>query len=472
MGIDAEYRHMVSPDNEVSVDRDIAAMQAVAVASAAPIVARRVLIVGGGPAGLFAAEHLASLGHAVTLVERMPSVGRKLLMAGRGGLNLTHSEGLKDFLGRYGASAQAIVGAIHGFRPNQLILWAHDLGQQTFVGSSGRVFPKAMKASPLLRAWLQRLAAGHVEIVTGERWLGWDDAGHALFQDEKTHATRTRTADATILALGGASWPRLGSDGSWTDILAARGIARTPWHAANAGVHIAWSPFMREKFAGTPLKRLGVTVGGSQHLGEAMVTRDGLEGGVVYAVGAELRAAMAAGAKPASLSLDLKPGMTVAELTKALARPRGKQSMANHLRKSVGMPPVMVALLHENLGRTLPGEPEVLAQAIKNLPFPVLGFAGLQRAISSAGGIALDEIDARFMLRKLPGVFVAGEMLDWDAPTGGYLLQASFATGKAAALGATAWLASMVHVSPATGEAVVSTAEIASTDSAPSDSSS
>ena len=403
---------------------------------------RSVLVIGGGPAGLFAAERFSARGHRVTVVDRMPSVGRKLLMAGRGGLNLTHSEGLKDFLTRYGTDAKPIVSAIHGFRPNELILWAHALGQQTFVGTSGRVFPKVMKASPLLRAWLKRLAANGVTFVTGERWIGWDAERHLVFQQDKEGGARvTRTADAVVLALGGASWPRLGSDGHWTGVIADAGIAVRPWSPANAGVTVAWSPIMREKFAGTPLKRLSVTVGSTQSHGEAMVTRDGLEGGAIYAVGADLRAAMARGSGPVDVRIDLKPGMTVLELTKALARPRGKQSMANHLRKSVGMPPVMVALLHERLGRTLPAEPESLAKAIKNVGIEVTGFSGLERAISSAGGIALDEIDARFMLTKMQGVFVAGEMLDWEAPTGGYLLQASFATGKAAADGAMAWFA-------------------------------
>ena len=436
---------MVSVD--VSVPDEQHSLVAPSIGQPSP--SHSVLIVGGGPAGLFAAERLSARGHKITLVDRMPSVGRKLLMAGRGGLNLTHSEGLKDFLGRYGSDAKPIVSAIHGFRPNELILWAHDLGQQTFVGSSGRVFPTIMKASPLLRAWLKRLADQGVSIVTGERWLGWNADGAHVFQSEKSDTPHTRMADAVVLAMGGASWPRLGSDGHWTGILAARNIAIKPWQAANAGVHIAWSPFIREKFAGTPLKRLGVTVAGAQIHGEAVVTRDGLEGGAVYAVGAELRAGLAKGSGSVMLRLDLKPGMTVAELTKALVRPRGKQSMANHLRKSVGMPPVMVALLHEHLGRTLPAEPDILAKAIKDVPFAVTGFSGLERAISSAGGVKLDEIDARFMLIKQPGVFVAGEMLDWDAPTGGYLLQASFATGKAAADGAMAWFAQHDGAAPA-----------------------
>ena len=403
---------------------------------------RTVLIIGGGPAGLFAAERLSAAGFAVTVVERMPSVARKLLMAGRGGLNLTHSEGLKDFLTRYGASAAPIVGSIHGFRPNELIAWAEGLGQETFVGSSGRVFPKAMKASPLLRAWLTRLGEQGVEIVAGERWIGWDAHGAALFKHEKSDCTAARTADATLLALGGASWPRLGSDGAWTDVLAAADIEIKPWQPSNAGVQVPWSAFLREKFAGAPLKRLGLTIGrDTQVLGEAMVTRTGLEGGAIYAIGGAIRAQLAAHAgKPVTLSLDLKPGMTEAELVRALSKPRGKQTLSNHLRKTVGLPPVMIALLHEGIGRTLPADSDALAAAIKSVPVKVTGFSGLERAISSAGGIALSEIDAHFMLKKKPGVFVAGEMLDWDAPTGGYLLQASFATGKAAAAGIAKWL--------------------------------
>lgn len=440
MAVDAEYRDMVT-----TIETD---NQAVAAPVAKVIAPRQVVVIGAGPAGLFAAERLSVAGHAVTVVDRMPSPARKFLMAGRGGLNLTHSEGLKDFLTRYGADAKPIVGSIHGFRPNELILWAHALGQPTFLGSSGRVFPGAMKASPLLRAWLKRLKDQGVVFAMGERWLGWDSQGALLLRAERDGvpgATRAIAADAVVLALGGASWPRLGADGGWTQALAAEGITIKPWQAANAGVHVPWSPFFAGKFAGTPLKRLGVTVSGAQIVSEAMVTRTGLEGGAIYAVGAELRAAMAAGGGSARLRLDLKPGMTVAELAKSLAKPRGKQSMANHLRKFAGLPPVMVALVHESVGRTLPADPEAQAKAIKDVALTVTGFAGLERAISSAGGIALDEIDGRFMLVKKPGVFVAGEMLDWTAPTGGYLLQACFATGKAAADGVIAWLGESGH---------------------------
>lgn len=427
MGFHAQHGHLVTTEPAAAPDTSQK---------------RSVLIVGGGPAGLFAAERLATGGCAVTVVERMPTVARKLLMAGRGGLNLTHSEGLKTFLTRYGDQAAPIVGAIHRFRPNELIAWAEALGQPTFVGTSGRVFPKAMKASPLLRAWLKRLAHLGVTIVTGERWVGWDEHGNARFED-RDGKCRARTADALLLALGGVSWPRLGSDGSWTQILAERGIELTPWQPANAGVRIAWSPLMREKFAGVPLKRLSVTVDGTAQQGEAVVTRDGLEGGVIYALGPALRRALADAGQPASMSLDLKPGMSLAELEKALARPRGKQSLSNHLRKVVGMPPVMVALLHESFGKSLPSDPKGLAKAIKAVRLPVTGSAGIERAISSAGGVALEEIDAHFMLKKIPGVFVTGEMLDWEAPTGGYLLQACFATGKSAADGIAAWLRTM-----------------------------
>lgn len=401
---------------------------------------RSVLIVGGGPAGLFAAERLAAAGCAVTVVERMPTVARKLMMAGRGGLNLTHSEGLKAFLTRYGDLAAPIVGAIHRFRPNELIAWAEALDQPTFVGTSGRVFPTAMKASPLLRAWLKRLGDLGVTIITGERWLGWDEHGNAQFEDRDGNHVR-HPSDALILALGGVSWPRLGADGSWTGLLAARGVTLAPWQPANAGIRIAWSPLMREKFAGAPLKRLGISIDGNTLLGEAIITRDGLEGGAIYAAGPALRRALANAGQQTSLVLDLKPGMSVAELHKALSRPRGKQSLSNHLRKVVGMPPVMVALLHESFGKSLPSDPQGLAEAIKSVRLSVAGFVGIERAISSAGGIALVEIDAHFMLKKCPGVFAAGEMLDWEAPTGGYLLQACFATGKAAADGVIAWLA-------------------------------
>ena len=442
MGVDAEHRFVVS-----TTVAETAAETAPEAEPRVRPVPRTILIVGGGPAGLFAAEWLSAIGHHVTIVERMPSVGRKLMMAGRGGLNLTHSEGLKDFLTRYGAEAKPIVSAIHRFRPKELIAWADELGAATFEGTSGRIFPKAMKASPLLRAWLKRLSDQGVTLITGERWIGWDTDGAMRFERIQTGAPAiltSRRADAVILALGGASWPRLGADGGWTHLLEEKGITVKPWQPANAGVLIPWSPFIGEKFAGAPLKRLGLTVGRgatktTEVLGEAVVTRTGLEGGAIYAIGAALRATMTNGS-PGQLRLDLKPGMTAAELTKALAKPRGKQTMANHLRKAVGLPPVMVALLHEGHGRTLPTTSEALAAAIKDVALPVTGFAGLERAISSAGGIALDEIDENFMLTKCPGVFVAGEMLDWEAPTGGYLLQACFATGKAAAEGVERWV--------------------------------
>ncbi len=412
------------------------------------------VIIGGGPAGLMAAEVLAAAGTAVTVVERMPSVGRKLLLAGRGGLNLTHSEDLPCFLARYGTAASLLAPAIALFPPQALRGWSEGLGQPTFVGSSGRVFPVALKTSPLLRAWLARLRLLGVEFLLRHHWEGWDGAGALCLRGPDGAVRRLRPA-ATLLALGGASWPRLGSDGSWTATLAARDVAVTRLEAANCGVTLDWSAPFRGRFAGTPLKRIAASAGGPGLRGEAVVTETGLEGGVIYALSAALRAALAsqvrdpAGAFSAAagarvvLSLDLRPDLSEEALRARLDRPAQGQSLANFLRKTVGLAPVGIGLLRE----AALAEPDALgsaaaiARTIKRLDLPVLGLAPIGRAISSAGGIACEELDAGFMLRRLPGVFAAGEMLDWEAPTGGYLLQAAFATGAAAGRGMLAWLA-------------------------------
>lgn len=381
-----------------------------------------------------AAERLAQAGLSVVVHERMPSVARKFLMAGRGGLNLTHSEPLDRFLTRYGSAQAPVARWIDAFTPADLTAWVEGLGQPTFVGSSGRVFPRAMKTSPLLRAWLTRLEGLGVEIRTRSRWVGWRD-GALVF--ETPDGERLERSDAVVLALGGASWPRLGSDGAWKPWLETAGIAVSPFRPANVGFDLAWSPLFRDRFAGQPLKGVAVTHGSRTARGEAMIARYGLEGGAVYALSAALRASVEADGR-ADVQIDLKPDVAVGKLTDRLSKPRGKASLSNHLRKVVGLEPVAVALLYE--AGPLPVSPRALAERIKAMPLTLTGVQGLERAISSAGGVALDGVDERLMLTARPGVFVAGEMLDWEAPTGGYLLQASFASGVQAARGLMAWL--------------------------------
>lgn len=394
-----------------------------------------VAVIGGGPAGLFAAEHLARSGLSVTVYERMPSVGRKLLMAGRGGLNLTHSEPFEPFVARYGDRADALRRALEAFPPAALIAWADGLGQPTFVGSSGRVFPKALKASPLLRAWLSRLSDLGVAIKTRHHWRGWDAEGRLLF--EAPDGARTAEAEVALLALGGASWAKLGSNGAWAETMTGLGVEVAPFRPANVGFDVAWSPVL-QSFAGQPLKSLALTFEGRTVRGEAMVTRYGLEGGAVYALAAPIRDRIAESGS-ADLLLDLRPDQTESDLVGRLQRPRGGQSLSNHLRKTLRLSPLETNLLREAHGAALPGDPRGLAAAIKASPLRLVGTQPLDRAISTAGGIAFSALDSRLMLKRRPGVFVAGEMLDWEAPTGGYLLQATFATALAAADGVLAW---------------------------------
>ncbi len=397
-----------------------------------------VAVIGGGPGGLMAAELLASAGRPVTLYEAMPSCGRKFLMAGRGGLNLTHSEPLDSFLTRYGNAPQALLDALRAFPPAALRAWCEALGQATFVGSSGRVFPQAMKASPLLRAWLARLAGLGVTLRLRHRWQGWDAAGRLCFADAAGQPLAVAPA-ATLLALGGGSWPRLGSDGAWAPLLAARGVAIAPLQPANCGFRVAWSEHLRQRFAGQPLKPVVLAFAGQRLQGECIVTAEGLEGGVLYALAPALREAIARDGT-ATLTLDLRPHLTESQLAERLAAQGGAPSLSTLLRKAGGLSPLAVALLREVPG-PLPSAPATLARRIKALPLTLLSTTGLERAISTAGGVRLDALDANWMLRALPGLFVAGEMLDWEAPTGGYLLQATFATAVAAARGLLAWSA-------------------------------
>jgi hypothetical protein len=399
------------------------------------------VVIGAGPAGLMAAEVLAKGGARVTVYDAMPSAGRKFLMAGRGGLNLTHSEALPQFLARYGSAAPRLEPAIEAFPPQVLRDWSAALGEPTFVGSSGRVFPQSFKASPLLRAWLRRLGSMDVQLALRHRWTGWDERGRLLF--ETPEGQRTVEARATVLALGGASWPRLGSDGSWVEILAARGLAMSPLRPANCGFSVTWSDVFRDRFEGQPLKGVALSFPDRSVRAEAIITRSGIEGGAIYALSADLREAIQRDGK-AILLIALRPDLDRDGLVTRLSMPKGKQSFSNFLRKVLNLSPVAIGLLQEAArasGASLSSLSATdLAQWINTVPILLNGVAPIARAISSAGGIALDELDTEYMIRRLPGVFAAGEMLDWEAPTGGYLLQASFATGAAAGKGALEWI--------------------------------
>jgi uncharacterized flavoprotein (TIGR03862 family) len=390
-------------------------------------------VIGGGPAGLMAAETLARAGVAVTIYDRMPSLGRKLLMAGQGGLNLTHAEPLPVFLSRYGNARPWLEPMIGGFPPEALIGWANSLGQPTFVGSSARIFPTVMKASPLLRAWLRLLASLGVTFRPRHRWAGWDAAGNLCFETEG--GLVLDRPSVTVLALGGASWPRLGSDGFWAAHLTG---LLAPFRPANCGFLIDWSAHFCARFAGRPLKRIAIRLGTDSIRGEAIITASGIEGGVIYALSARLRDAIEAEGS-ASVHVDLRPDLSLVTLQDRLGGPRRSQSLANTLRKQAGLAPEAIGLVQEALHKdAAPGD---LAGLIKSLPLRLLRPAAIERAISTAGGLRADALDASLMLRDHPGVFAAGEMLDWEAPTGGYLLQACFSTGVAAGNGALAWLA-------------------------------
>lgn len=421
MGLDDEHRLVVSK-----------------VEMAPPRGPRSIAIVGAGPAGLIAAEVLSSSGHRVTVFDRMGSAGRKFLMAGRGGLNLTHSEPFERFVTRYGRNAKQLNEAIAAFTPAQLVAWCEGLGQETFVGSSGRVFPKNFKASPVLRAWLSRLSKAGVIMHLRQTWTGWDPTGALRFSgpDGVSH---TFAADAVVLAMGGASWPRLGSDGRWADVLSADGVCVSPLRPSNCGVRVLWTPLIKERHAGEPLKRIAVSVNGETRRGEAIITRHGLEGNAIYALSGAIRDGLDAGSA-VLMSIDLRPDESAEEVKARLSGYRGRQSMATFLRKALKLTPAAIALLREGSPGALPSDQLERARLIKAVPVKVERLSGLERAISSSGGVDFGAIDQNFMLLQRPGVFVAGEMLDWDAPTGGYLLQAAFATGVAAARGAGEWL--------------------------------
>ena len=401
-----------------------------------------VAVVGAGPAGLMAAEVLAQGGADVTIYDAMPSAGRKFLMAGRGGLNLTHSEALPEFLKRYGEAKPHLAPATEAFPPDALRAWSAALGQPTFVGSSGRVFPESFKASPLLRAWLRRLDATGVKFALRHLWTGWDQNGKLLFQT--ADGQHVVGSSATVLALGGASWPRLGSDGGWVETLAARGVLVAPLLPSNCAFGVQWSPVFQERYTGQPLKGIALRFGNSTARGEIVLTKTGIEGSPVYALSAPLREEIQTHGS-AVLFVALKPDVSTPELTTRLNAPRGKSSLATHLRKKLNLTPAAIGLIQEAalaLRDPLTLMPmDELAVNVNSVPVLLTGIAPIARAISTAGGIAFAELDADFMIRRLPGVFAAGEMLDWEAPTGGYLLQASFATGAAAGHGALKWIA-------------------------------
>ncbi len=397
----------------------------------------RISVVGAGPAGLIAAEALAQAGAAVTVFDRMPSVGRKFLMAGRGGLNLTHAEPLDTFLAQYRPQAPRLLDAVRAFPPAALVAWCEALGEPTFVGSSGRVFPRSLKASPLLRGWLGRLGALGVEIRTRHRWIGLDGTTARFATPEGETAQH---ADAVILALGGASWPRLGSDGGWASLLPD--IPVTPFAPSNVGFALDWSERLRAQHAGAPLKRIAVSFAGRTVRGEAVLTATGIEGGAVYALSAPLREAIARDGA-ATFTLDLRPDLPMDQVRHRLGMRGRGETVSAMLRKALGLAPVAIALVQETRhasSRHRSGAPDDLATLVKALPLTTHAAQGLARAISSAGGIAWEALDDRFMLRAHPGVFACGEMLDWEAPTGGYLLQACFATGVAAARSVMSWL--------------------------------
>lgn len=404
---------------------------------------RKVAIIGGGPAGLMAAEALAQRGIAADVYDAMPSVGRKFLLAGIGGLNLTHSESYPAFVSRYGERAAQIDLLLRGFDAGALRAWAHGLGVETFVGSSGRVFPREMKAAPLLRAWLSRLREAGVRIHVRHRWQGWNEDGSLRF--DTADGELAVRADATLLALGGGSWKKLGSDGRWLPWLAERGVATAPLLPSNCGFDAGWSAFFADKFAGEPLKSVGLSFQGGdgrafQRVGECVITQSGIEGSLIYACSALLRDEILR-AGSATCYLDLIPAWDEARVLAEVTHPRGSRSLSSHLQSRLNLKGARAGILRECLDKDRFQNPAALAAAIKRLPLTLTATRPMDEAISTAGGVCFSALDSRQMLSTLPGVFCAGEMLDWEAPTGGYLLTACFASGRAAGIGLAEWLA-------------------------------
>ena len=375
-----------------------------------------------------AAEVLATGGFGVTVVDHMPSVGRKFLLAGRSGLNLTHSEPIERMLERYGEQAGRLEPALRAFGADALRAWSAGLGEPTFIGTSGRVFPRSLRATSLLRAWLRRLGDLGVAFETRTRWIGWDVGALVL---ERGGARHTVSPDVTVLSLGGASWPRVGSDGGWVPVLRDAGVVVHDLRPANCGIEVAWSSAFAQRHAGQPLKNVELSIGGVSVRGDAMITASGMEAGPVYSLSAPIRDALDRGM--AVLAVDLQPDLDEAQIVARLRRRRPKDSMSTTLKRTMGFSATTVAWLREMVGAPLPTEPADLAALLKEVPVPVLGLVSVDRAISSAGGVAMDEVDDGFMLHRMPGTYVVGEMLDWEAPTGGFLLQATFATAVAAA---------------------------------------
>ena len=406
-----------------------------------PPTAHSVAIIGGGPAGLMAAEALALAGVRVDLYDAMPSVGRKFLLAGVGGMNITHSEAYPAFVGRYGEREGEIHALLQGFDADALREWIHGLGIDTFVGTSGRVFPTDMKAAPLLRAWLKRLREAGVQLHTRHRWLGWNADGSLRVAGPE--GEQVISADAVLLALGGGSWPRLGSDGSWVARLQQAGVPVVPLQPSNCGFDVAaWSPLLREKFAGAPLKNVALGLpGDAPRPGEFVLTATGIEGSLVYALSAGIRQRITRDGS-CTVYLDLLPQRSEAALGSALSKPRGSNSMAKHLHRQAGLDGVKAALLREVTPAEHFTDPQRLAAAIKALPITLCQARPIEEAISSAGGVPFEALDDNLMLTQLPGTFCAGEMLDWEAPTGGYLLTACFASGRVAGQGILRWLQS------------------------------
>ncbi|MGL4204517.1 MAG: TIGR03862 family flavoprotein [Aeromonadaceae bacterium] len=402
----------------------------------------QVAIIGGGPAGLMAAEQLAKAGISVTLFDAMPSLGRKFLQAGKGGMNLTHSEAYESFVQRYGERAGLLAPLLKAFGATELREWAEGLGFPTFVGSSGRVFPTDMKAAPLLRSWLHRLRELGVQMLVRHRWIGWSEDGRLRFATEEGELIYS--ADATLVALGGASWPRLGSTGEWVPLLQEKQLEIAPLQPSNCGLEIAWSPFFIEKFAGSPLKSVVLTHTNTQGMaqsrqGECVITKHGMEGSLLYPFTPALREQLAQQGQ-ATFFLDLLPGRSAERVQSELQAPRGSKSLANHLRSRLGIEGVKAALLRECLPSDTFQNLPLLAVRLKSLPVTVTSTRPIAEAISTAGGVKFEELDNYLMVKRHPGLFCAGEMLDWEAPTGGYLLTGCFSTGYQAAQGIKLWL--------------------------------